>query len=135
MESQRPSLVFISHIKRNTLITNNLSNIGDAQGWSAAAVRECTLQQAHLAFRVNSRACPSGRVRPIYKSIERFQARDSFCEIYDEGFYSVKVGHRIRPNAESEYGSSLPKTAISARSPISGLKRKGCVCVCALLVR
>ena len=25
-----------------------------------------------------------------------------------EGFYSAKVGHRIRPNVESEYGSSLP---------------------------
>jgi hypothetical protein len=40
--AQRPSLVFILYNKRNSLITKNLSNIGDAQGWSAAAVRECT---------------------------------------------------------------------------------------------
>ena len=47
---RRPSLVFISYNKRNTLITKNLSNVGDAQGWSAAAVRECTLKQGSRGF-------------------------------------------------------------------------------------
>ena len=43
--AQRPSLVFMSYFKINTLITKNSSNFGDARGWSTAAVRECTLKQ------------------------------------------------------------------------------------------
>ena len=76
------------------------------------------LESAHhsryrvLAFRVHSRACPSGRVRPIFISRSDVSKLATlfvrFTIGHFEGFYSAKLGHRIRPNVESEYGSSLP---------------------------
>ena len=75
-------------------MAKNSSNIGDAQGWSAAAVRENRHQV--LAFRVNSRVCSSWRVRPIF--IIRSNVF-KLATIYEGTFRGILISKSRTPNS------------------------------------